>query len=96
MGIIFSLSSIPGSFLPEVGGEPRNILFHLVEYTILALLLLRATAGKWFPAGAISLGWAALDEWYQSFVPGRASSFQDFFVDMLGISLGLILGKGRR
>lgn len=96
MGVIFSLSSIPGSFLPETGGELRNILFHLFEYTILALLLARATAGKWLPAGAISLGWAALDEWYQSFVPGRACSFQDFFVDMLGVSLGLILEKGRR
>ncbi len=96
MGAIFALSSIPGALLPEAGGEPRNLLVHLAEYAILASLLLRATGGKEFPSGAISFGWAVLDEWHQSFVPGRACSLLDLTVDMLGFAVVLILWKGRR
>lgn len=95
MGVILLLSLIPGSHLPEFGGEPRNILFHFAEYAILALLLLRATLGNGLSTGVISLGWAALDEWLQSFIPGRACSLKDVFVDMAGVILAFILWKRR-
>jgi VanZ family protein len=95
MGIILTISSIPGPLLPKAGGEPRNILFHLFEYAVLGWLLLRATEGKGLFAGTISAGWAVLDEWYQSFVPGRASSVKDVIVDLAGFGLILILWKRR-
>lgn len=95
MGIIFTLSSIPSPFLPKVGGEPRNLLFHIIEYAILAFLLLRATEGNELLVGAISLGWATLDEWHQNFVPGRACSLLDILADMFGFALVLILRKRR-
>lgn len=95
MGVILSLSSIPGPLLPELGGEPRNILFHLVEYAVLALLLLKATMGNGLSAGAISLGWAALDEWHQKFILGRACSLKDVLIDMVGVVMVIILLKRR-
>ena len=95
MGLILMISSIPGPLLPRAGGEPRNILFHLAEYAILGWLLLRATDGKGLLAGTISAGWAAVDEWYQSFVPGRACSITDVIVDLAGFGLILILWRRR-
>lgn len=39
--------------------------------------------------GYFAIIYAAVDEWHQSFVPGRFASLSDFFVDCLGI-VGLL------
>jgi len=49
-------------------------------------------AGSWRLDGLVGLvagGYAAFDEWHQSFVPGRSASVGDFFLDCLGIALFL-------
>jgi len=87
---------------------------HVVGYAILSILLFRAwratlpTAGKakwaWHWATIALFGTAivaSLDEWHQSFLAGRTSSFHDVLIDTGGavlfhvILLGVI-GRRRR
>src|SRR2546422_4092936 len=72
---------------------------HLFEYAILAALWYRAfmrertlsaRAASW-TAFAISLAWAALDEWHQSFLPSRTSSALDVALDGAGAALALVV-----
>src|SRR5437773_9904440 len=71
---------------------------HLTEYAILAALWYRAlTHGSrlappavgWLAFG-ISLAWAALDEWHQSFVASRTGSAVDVGIDGAGAALSLV------
>lgn len=85
------LSDRPGDTLP--GGIDDRIA-HFGEYCLLMLLvtfaltafdparILRRTL---LAAGAFSLAWAILDEFHQSFIPGRFSSLKDIAFDLLGI-----------
>jgi VanZ family protein len=73
---------------------------HLTEYAILAALWYRAftrertlgpqPAGWW--ALVISVAWAILDEWHQSFPPSRTSSAVDVAIDSAGAALAVVLG----
>ena len=72
---------------------------HFVEYFIFSLLILRAIRGErrgarlgWALA-AIALvgGYAALDEFHQSFVPGRTASVWDVLLDTSGGVLAQVL-----
>jgi len=65
-----------------------------------ACLLLTLTQGQWWRPGSWQLygliglitgGYAASDEWHQSFVPGRSASVGDFLLDGAGIALVLIV-----
>lgn len=72
---------------------------HITEYAILALLTARAVQFgqerlKWqaFVGGlAMSAGYACLDEFHQSFVPGRTANFHDVLIDTVGATLALTL-----
>ncbi len=65
---------------------------HFVEYFIFGLLVLRAIRGerrgwalRWgLAALAIAAAYAALDEFHQSFVPGRMASPWDSLLDTTG------------
>ena len=65
---------------------------HLTEYFILSLLLLRGIRGdrkgvrvEWaLAAVGIVLCYAALDEFHQSFVPGRTPAISDVMLDTCG------------
>lgn len=65
---------------------------HFTEYFIFSMLLLRGTRGpehgwKWrwaIWAIAIAAGYAALDEFHQSFVPSRTASPWDALLDTTG------------
>ena len=65
---------------------------HLTEYFILSLLILRGIrAGKtgihlgWALAAVAIVGcYAALDEFHQSFVPGRTAAVSDVLIDTVG------------
>ena len=39
----------------------------------------------------MGMGYGALDEWHQSFVPGRHASVGDWVADSAGVMLGLVL-----
>ena len=75
---------------------------HVIEYTVLALLLWRALRS--LPAlrtktlmvfGAVLLGcalFAASDEFHQTFIKSRTPSVRDVLLDVGGALLGLLIG----
>ena len=106
--LIFIVSSIPSLTAPGPDFVNKDKIAHLVEYSILGALLFKgigwsasrsraATFGFIVAVGA-SIG--ALDEIYQSFVPGRMMSILDWGADALGTAAGsgififTALGKG--
>jgi VanZ family protein len=76
---------------------------HLTEYSILGLLLLRAvrmsSAAQTNPrslrllgiALLLSAAYASMDEFHQSFVPGRTACVQDVLIDTTGALFGLAI-----
>jgi VanZ family protein len=76
-------------------------LGHITEYAILAALVWRAlrggTAWKWsmtmvFAISGITCALFAIsDEFHQSFVPSRTSSFHDVMIDVCGAVIGLTI-----
>ena len=74
---------------------------HVTEYAILAILLWRAirlgtawSSKRWILLLAIWIGcafFAATDEFHQSFVPSRTSSFHDMMIDICGALIGLTI-----
>ena len=76
---------------------------HFTEYAILALLAFRATygspqnlrAGNYYRAAGIALliaaGYAASDEFHQSFVPSRTASIFDVLIDTCGAFTALAI-----
>ncbi|HEY6572116.1 MAG TPA: VanZ family protein [Candidatus Eisenbacteria bacterium] len=99
VGVIFSLSSIRGTDLP--GGFPNlDKIVHLLEYSLLGLLLGRAIrftlAGRGRAVAAVStilLGAAvgAADEIYQRRVPARTSDVRDWLTDVAAITIAVLL-----
>ena len=74
-------------------------VIHYFEYTVLALLFYRGLvygrrsignliAGVVVIAGS---GIALMDEFYQSFIPGRDSSFFDLVADFSGVITGTVI-----
>ena len=94
--LIFYLSSLTGEDIPGlfIG---QDIIGHLAEYIIFALLLSRALKVSnpklsynkrilW--VCVIAIIYAASDEFHQSFVAGRNSSSFDLFLDAMGSLTG--------
>jgi VanZ family protein len=86
-------------FLPNVPQETLLIIHglirktaHFVEYFVLSLLILRGLrAGRreshlaWAVVAVLLVaGYAALDEFHQSFVPGRTAAVADVMLDTTG------------
>lgn len=97
---IYWLSSLPDLSNPKQ--DPLTLflmnLGHLPLFAGFAFGVLKtfkAVGKSWWPryalAFAASAACGALDEWHQSFVPGRSSSVGDFLVDVLGIGAMLLL-----
>jgi VanZ family protein len=73
--------------------------YHVTEFTILCLLIqagLRACSTKHpvrdiYLAASLALVYAALDEWHQTFIPGRGGTWVDVCIDSAGIALASVL-----
>jgi len=97
--VIFFLSSQPTLPIPSgIIGEIISKSSHFFVFFILCLALFNALKAHQkikkplLGAVLISLIYAALDEFHQSFVPGRDSDILDFLTDGVGIiTLALIL-----
>ena len=79
---------------------PVRKLAHFTEYMLLAIsvafpLYVYGMRGIWLMlfAGAFCVGFAALDEYHQSFVSGRTPSKKDVMIDSCGVFLGIILTR---
>lgn len=97
-GGIIAVSSIRNLPSPQVDGVALDKLAHFAEYALFAFLIFRSVS-RW---GGISHGiiapllslifliaFAALDEFYQQFVPGRDPDLFDIVSDTAGAALVL-------
>lgn len=95
MGLIFFLSGQPD--LNSGLGTWDTVLrkaAHMTEYGLLWFLWWRALGyGSPLPAVAITLLWAASDEYHQSFVEGRHGTPWDVAIDAVGVGLGLLVAR---
>jgi VanZ family protein len=76
--------------------DPLDKGAHFAVFSLLTLLLWRSTGLLAFAAAA-ALAFGALDEWRQTYLPGRESDARDFLADLCGVlaagTLILIQGK---
>ena len=99
MALIFAASS--RSDTSAVPSAIPDKVMHVAVYAVLGALILRAVAGgrrtnvTW-SAVLVSILAATLygiiDEWHQSFVPGRTPDARDVAADLAGASVGAIAG----
>jgi VanZ family protein len=104
-------------FLPHASADTLDFLHHIIrkcghltEYFVLSMLILRGIrAGekglylRWVLVTILIVAcYAALDEYHQSFVPGRTAAVGDVLIDTTGgiaaqivASLFVLLGKAR-
>ena len=92
-GIIFYFSSLP--HIPQLIIEimPETSIWHMIEYAILSILLLRAfinSKNSTFRENAIYLAiliailYGITDEIHQHFVPGRVFTYFDIIANSVG------------
>ena len=77
----------------QVDGAVR-MAAHFTEYAILGALLQAAVAawggrGVWL-SWLAGVAYAVLDEWHQSYSPGRACDWMDMEIDALGVLCGVM------
>jgi VanZ family protein len=99
---ILVLTSIPGSAVPDVGDVPSGTdkLVHGTIYGILGFLTARAlrepgARRPWRHYLLALLGIAVLallDEWHQTFIPGRDMDLFDWVADVVGATIGMSAG----
>jgi VanZ family protein len=107
MAVLYWLSSLPGTPLPEdpaiyglfywVPPLVQNAL-HVPAYAALTLAWrwalgawLRTPSATTLGACAIASACGVLDEWHQSFVPGRYATLTDVVLNVAGVALGIWL-----
>lgn len=100
MAIIWTLSSLQTVNVPIEAMPFQDKGAHFVEYTGLGALIMHACIVTWSSAPRLriaalaivaTVGWGALDEFHQSFVPGRNSDIFDLAADTLGACVGTML-----
>jgi VanZ family protein len=97
LGLIHLVSSVPGEELPAVIDDR---IAHFVQYFGLGVLLHLAASGfdakgrPWLVVVAVvsfASAWGAIDEYHQSFVPGRDSSLKDLGFDIAGAATATLV-----
>ena len=99
MGLIFLLSSLPASRIPDFGTVDFLIKKggHAAGYALLGLayyfaLPPRLSPGfRWAMALVMALLFALSDEYHQSFVEGRTSTLRDVMIDGAGAAIALTI-----
>ena len=61
--------------------------YHVMEFALLSLLLLRPLKRNIPLVAAFALAFAASDEYHQTFVPSRGGRWTDVAIDAIGIAL---------
>ena len=93
--LILFLSSRPGSQVPATGIAYGDKLEHVAEYFVYGLLLLLPMRGLGWRGRILALGaglvFAALDEGFQTTVPGRVGDLADWAADGAGLVFAVIL-----
>jgi len=98
LGLITYLSSQTGSGLPSFWFMKFDKVLHTLEYGGLGFLVCHALGAwlarpriRWLCAAAFGLAFGVVDEFHQSFVPGRQGNDPgDMLADLVGASLGAL------
>ncbi len=98
-GVLFFLSEGDSSCFTIPLGADKVI--HGALYLVLGLTLSWAgyRGGYAIPVSVlilVGIGYGALDEWHQSFVPGRDPSVGDAVADAIGVLAGFAIFRRRR
>ena len=100
MGIIFSLSGVPGDSIPLPDVANLDKLLHAVMYGVLAITVLFAfPARKYYVhpwkmsllVVLFCLFYGISDEFHQSFVPNRCPSVFDLVADTAGAVFAVLI-----
>ena len=99
-GLIIALSSLTNVRLPKTQIIALDKVIHFCEYAFFGVLAFRS-ASRWhnsvrrddaaFLAIACITLYAFGDEFYQSFVPGRQADMADFYTDVVGSVVGVVI-----
>jgi VanZ family protein len=98
--VIHNFSATPSADLPKVGIPFADKIFHMVEYFVLGVLLIRAFDKSDFKVSLaklailaiiISICYGGLDELYQRTRPDRSCDIFDFLADGLGALAGIVI-----
>jgi VanZ family protein len=94
MGLIFFLSAQPDFPQPQARwlDQLLSIGAHMFLFGLLAVLWIRAIGQRhlaWPIALVLTVAYAFVDEFHQSFVPGRVADPLDLMWDLLGAVLAL-------
>ena len=81
---ILTVSSIPGKSLPSLIVLSPDKLLHMAEYSILGYLAFKSFESLSSIVVIGALIFAGLDEFWQSFIPGRFPSIYDVIADIIG------------
>ena len=84
---ILTVSSIPGKSLPSLIVLSPDKLLHMAEYSILGYLAFKSFESLSSIVVIGALIFAGLDEFWQSFIPGRFPSIYDVIADIIGFLL---------
>jgi len=94
--VILLVSSIAGRNFPDSKLFTFDKILHVIEYSILGFLVTRSYPGISVIRIVIILlscfSFSALDEYWQSFIPGRNSSGLDILADNIGVWIGAGIG----
>jgi len=94
--VILLVSSIAGRNFPDSKLFTFDKILHVIEYSILGFLVTRSYPGISVIRIVIILlscfSFSALDEYWQSFIPGRDSSGFDILADNIGVWIGAGIG----
>lgn len=82
---------------PDLPHAPEPLLdfllkkgLHAAGYGVLALLWRGALGGRSAPGLLGAVAWAGLDEWHQTWVPGRTGRIADVAIDAAGAAAALL------
>ena len=98
--VIHNFSATPSAELPRVGIPYADKVFHMVEYFVLGVLLIRAFDKSEFKVSLAKLAilaiiiascYGGLDELYQRTRPDRSCDIFDFLADSLGALAGIVI-----
>lgn len=94
LALIILGSSIPGNSMPSVLAFTWDKLLHVAEYSILGFIGYNAFKNElrrpWIFVLCFGIFFGCLDEFWQSFIPGRFPSHYDIFADGIGVICGLV------
>ena len=91
MAVIWLLSAQP-DLRSGLDSDLDLVLRKLAHMTVFGALLLawwRAAGPRW--AVVLTLAYAAVDEWHQTWVEGRHGAFSDWAIDALGAGIAAAL-----